>query len=374
MERLPDALDPADERPAVAEALRDWLALQHALALQPAGAIALLRRTGHPRAALRLSRSTARPPPRAIEAAVEALRRSGAVAVPFFSPLYPARLANLADPAPLLLIRGEPRALAGPGVAVVGSRAASAYGLAVAQRLSAELARAGLVVISGLARGVDAAAHRGALEAGGLTVAFQACGPDRVYPSAHRELARRIERQGAVVTEFPPGTRPLRQYFPLRNRLISGLARALVVVEARERSGSLITAAHALDQGIDVLAVPGPVTAPTSVGPNRLIRDGAFVALEAADVVEVIGPGAASPSQRVVRTDPHGVEAVGEAGGRILRALLHEPATRDELGRRLGRAPEQLALDLLELELAGRVVEDRDGRLRVVSPQPGARA
>jgi DNA processing protein len=248
-------------------------------------------------------------------------------------------------------------------VAIVGSRAATAYGLSTAHALARDLARAGVVVISGLALGIDGAAHRGALEAGGRTVAVLACGPDRVYPSRHRGLARRIEGQGAIVSEFPPGTQPLPAFFPLRNRLISGMASAVVIVEARERSGSLITAGHAANQGVDVFAVPGPITAPTSAGPNRLLREGAYFALEAADILAELGvpiPTGAAPNDFAPHT---------ASGRAILDALEREPATRDELGQRLARPPEQLALDLLELELAGWVVAGGDGRWRL--PQGG---
>jgi DNA processing protein len=297
------------------------------------------------------------PPPAAdaLEAALRTLARAGAVAVPFPSPAYPPRLATLADPPPLLLVRGEVAALAGPAVAIVGSRAASAYGIAAARSLAAGLAQAGIVVVSGLARGIDAAAHRAALEAGGRTVAVQACGPELVYPPEHRALAGRIAAQGALVSELPPGSPPLAQHFPLRNRLISGLSDALVVVEARERSGSLISARHALDQGIDVLAVPGPIDSPTSAGTNRLLRDGAAPALGPEDVLEALG-----------RAAPQGERAAAESepADPVLAALRHEPATRDELARRLALEPERLALALLEHELEGRVVEDRDGRLR----------
>jgi DNA processing protein len=344
-------LDPADPRSEVAESLRDWLIFQRELALDPVAAAELLRATGSPRKALAASRRRGRAAPSDLEAETERLRAAGARALPLLSPAYPPRLARLRDPAPLLLVRGDVDALAAPSAAIVGSRAATAYG-------------AGVVVVSGLARGIDGAAHRGALDAGGRTVAVLACGPDRVYPASHRGLARRIESQGAVVSEFPLGTRPLRAFFPLRNRLISGMASAVVIVEARERSGSLITAGHAANQGVDVFAVPGPITAPTSAGPNRLLRDGAYVALEAADVLRELGIPAPAG------TVPSGSASAGDASRRtasaraILDALEREPATRDELGRRLARAPEQLALDLLELELQGQVVEDRDGRWR----------
>jgi DNA processing protein len=223
------------------------------------------------------------------------------------------------------------------------------------------------VVVSGLALGIDGVAHGAALDAGGRTVAVQACGPEMVYPSVHRSLADRIARQGAVVSEFPPGAPPLRYHFPLRNRLISGMALALIVVEARERSGSLITAQHAAEQGVDVFAVPGPISAPTSAGTNQLLRHGAGVALDAEDILGALrlsGVWREPPLGRAA-ANPRPEEAPERR--RILDALLQEPATRDELGRRLERAPEQLACDLFELEMEGRVAEDRDGRLRVVA-------
>ena len=353
-------LDPADPCSEVAESLRDWLVFQRELALDPVAAAELLRATGSPRKALAASRRQCRSAPSDLEAAIERLRTMGARALPLLSPAYPPRLARLSDPASLLLVRGDIDALAAPSVAIVGSRAATAYGLDTAYQLARDLARAGVVVISGLALGIDGAAHRGALEAGGRTVAILACGLDRVYPASHLGLARQIECRGAIVSELPLGTHPLPAFFPLRNRLISGMASAVVIVEARERSGSLITAGHAANQGVDVFAVPGPITAPTSAGPNRLLRDGAYVALEAADVLRELGVPVLAGSE--FASDSPRRTASARA---ILDAIEREPATRDELGHRLVRAPEQLALDLLELELEGRVVEDRDGRWRL---------
>jgi DNA processing protein len=355
-------LDPADRSPAHQRLLRRWLALQLGLALAPARAVALLRESGDPDRALRAATPKACASARRLDAAVAALRRAGAVAVPFLSRAYPARLAQLADPAPLLLVRGDVTALSAPGVAIVGSRAATVYGLGVARDLGAALGAAGVVVVSGLARGIDAAAHEGALAAGGRTVAVLPCGPDRVYPRSHRGLAERIAGSGAVVTEMPVGVEPRRSFFALRNRLISGMADGLVVVEARVPSGSLLTAAHAANQGIDVFAVPGPISAPTSAGPNRLLRDGAWVLLEPGDVLDVLALGdrgrAAAP-------------APGPPPSAVLEALAGGPLTRDGLARRLELRPEQLAPELLELELSGRVAEDRDGRLRAL---PGGRA
>lgn len=294
-------------------------------------------------------------------AAAEALAhlaRHGVRAVPFGSPLYPERLAALADAPACLFVRGEIAAFAARAVAIVGSRAPTPYGVAVAERLAADLARAGVLVISGLARGIDAAAHRGALAAGGRTVAVQGCGPDRVYPAAHRALAEAIAGAGAVVSELPPGTAPLPLHFPLRNRVISALAEAIVVVEARERSGTLSTVGHALEQGRDVFAVPGPIDRPTSVGPNRLLRDGAFVLLEARDLLDRLGlaPGPAAAACAPDAT-------LGPLAEHALAVVRAGPIDRNALARRLGAPGDALALALLELELAGRVALDRDGRL-----------
>ena len=317
-------------------------------------------------------RASGAPPARAreIEESLATLRRVRAVGLPLSSRRYPPRLARHADAAPLLLVQGDPAALSAPGIAIVGSRAATQHGLALARDFAAALARAGLVVISGLARGIDAAAHAGALDAGGRTVAVQACGPDLVYPAAHHRLASRIASQGARVTEFPPGTPPRREHFPLRNRLISGLAVALLVIEARERSGTLLTTGHAAEQGLDVFALPGPVGAATCAGSNRLLRDGAHVALEPEDVLGVLRLGGLRLEP--LPDEPTGAPAAPRAsrlGAAILAALERAPARRDELARRLSRAPQELALEILELELAGRIREERDGRLRVVSPR-----
>ncbi|MCG8588661.1 MAG: DNA-processing protein DprA, partial [Proteobacteria bacterium] len=284
-------------------------------------------------------------------------------ALPLLSPAYPPRLAARPDAPVLLHAIGDGSRLVAAQVAVVGARAATAYGLERAGQLARELSAVGVVVVSGLARGIDAAAHRGALAGPAGTIAVVASGPDQVYPPEHAELARAIAGNGCVVSEFPVGAPPLRHHFPVRNRVISGLARAVVVIEARERSGSLITARHAADQGVDVLALPGPVTAPTSAGPNRLIRDGARPLLETQDVLEELGWPRAEPAAATAESATTGLTRS------ILTHLRHEALTRDELATRLAEELEvaagQVALALVELELSGRVVEDRDGRLRV---------
>ncbi|MDJ0851082.1 MAG: DNA-processing protein DprA [Myxococcota bacterium] len=373
-DRLPAWLDPADPRPEVAAALRAWLDLQQGLALRPQDAVAALAQVPEPREALRRCGRPPAPPAR-LEATVDVLRRVGALALPWLSPAYPERARHLADAAPLLLVRGDPRVLSRPCVAVVGARAATAYGRAQAERFAGALAQAGVVVVSGLAAGIDAAAHRAALDVGGATLAVQACGPDRVYPARHRELAERIVASGAVLSEFPPGMRPRPGFFPLRNRLISALSSAVLVIEARERSGSLVTAGHAANQGVEVWAVPGPLSSPASAGTNRLLAEGASVALAPERLLEWLhGSGLLHGSGVLPRTRPRAAPAaaappLAPSARAIVEALLERPCTRDELARRLERSPAELALDLLDLELGGALAEDRDGRLRVVAPE-----
>ncbi|MGH3003942.1 MAG: DNA-processing protein DprA, partial [Gaiellaceae bacterium] len=205
-------------------------------------------------------------------------------------PAFPRRLHEIHDPPPGLFVRGStPLDLDdAPAVAIVGARACSAYGSSVAHQLARDLARAGAIVVSGLARGVDAQAHRGALEAG-PTVAVLGCGIDRDYPRAHATLAAEIAATGLIVSEYPPGVEPAPWRFPARNRIVAGLACATVVVEARERSGALITADLALDEGRDVLAVPGEITSHLSRGTNHLLRLGAVPVTCSGDVLAVLG-------------------------------------------------------------------------------------
>jgi DNA processing protein len=259
----------------------------------------------------------------------------------------PPLLRAIHDPPARLYVRGDPELeiLARPAVAIVGARACSPYGAQVARMLARELAGAGVVVVSGLARGVDAEAHRGALDAGGTTVAVLGCGVDRDYPAAHTELARRIgDSGGLVVSEYEPGVEPAPWRFPARNRIIAGLCVATVVVEARERSGALITADFALEEGRDVLAVPGEITSALSAGTNALLRLGAVPVTSASDVLEVFG---LLPEQRS-RPRVEGTAAT------VLEAL---PATMDELVQRTGLAAGPIAAALAELELSSLVVE-----------------
>jgi len=258
---------------------------------------------------------------------------------------YPSLLGHTSDPPLGLFVRGELRA--GAAVAVVGSRRATAYGRQVARTLAEKLAAAGVVVVSGMARGIDAAAHEGALAAGGSTWAVWGTGPGRIYPAEHRELAGAIATHGALITEYLPGTPPRKHHFPERNRVIAGVASAVVVVEAAARSGALITARLALDEGREVLAVPGSVLSDVSVGPNTLLKLGARPMLTPADVLDVIG----------VRPEPAATDAAPSHP-----LLDHLPSgvslTADELVLRSGLTVTEVHGALLELELSG-IVERR---------------
>ncbi|MDX6479392.1 MAG: processing protein [Gaiellaceae bacterium] len=270
---------------------------------------------------------------------------------------FPPLLRAIHDPPVGLFLRGAaaPELLSRPAVAIVGARACSPYGSQVARMLGRELAAAGLVVVSGLARGVDGEAHRGALEAGGATIGVLGCGIDRDYPAAHRELARRIGESGLVVSEYAPGVEPAPWRFPARNRIIAGLCAATVVVEAREASGALITADLALEEGREVFACPGEITSALSAGSNALLRLGATPLTGALDVLESFGiEDTAAPS----------VELAGPAQTVLVR-LRDAAASPDELARATDLDAAELAVALSELELAGLAVQ-ADGVYRAV--------
>src|SRR4051812_21497737 len=258
---------------------------------------------------------------------------------------YPAALAAIIDPPFVLWTRGVLAALDRPAVAIVGSRAGSPYALAVAEQLAADLAARGVVIVSGLARGVDSAAHRGALAGGGPTIAVLGSGADVIYPPEHHALASQIIETGLVMSEFVPGTPPLPRFFPLRNRIISGLSRAVVVIEAGDKSGSLITARSALEQGRDVLAVPGNVLSGRNRGAHSLLRDGAKIVESADDILEELGmsaPGAAAGPRGVPPTDP------------VLASLPPgEACNLDEIAERSGLQASHLLPRLFQLELHG---------------------
>jgi DNA processing protein len=273
---------------------------------------------------------------------------------------FPARLRAIHDPPPGLFVRGAGPLdlLDRPAVAVVGARACSGYGTAVALELGRELARAGVLVVSGLARGVDAAAHRGALDSG-ETVAVLGCGVDRDYPRAQAALAAAIAARGLIVSEYAPGVEPAPWRFPARNRIVAGLCDATVVVEARERSGALITADLALDEGREVLSVPGEITSQLSKGTNALLRLGATPVTSVDDVLAAVGVCRRRSERRALEPRLEAVRA----------AVADAPAAADEIVRRTGLEPGAAAAALAELELLG-VVDQADGLYREVMP-PG---
>ena len=265
------------------------------------------------------------------------------------APDFPPLLRAIHDPPAGLFVRGEGgvELLRRAAAAVVGARACSPYGSQVARMLGRELGGAGLVVVSGLARGIDGEAHRGALEAGGTTLAVLGCGIDRDYPAAHRELAARVRATGLAVSEYAPGVEPAPWRFPARNRIVAGLAAATIVVEARERSGALITADLALEEGREVFAVPGEITSGLSAGTNDLLKLGATPLTSAEDVLAVFGLSRAE-------AEPADLGATAET---ILGRLRDAPASADELVRATGLEAGTVVAALTELELAGLAVQ-----------------
>jgi DNA processing protein len=259
---------------------------------------------------------------------------------------YPPLLAEISDPPKCIWTRGDRCAFARIAVAVIGARAASQEGLIAAGEIAGDLARAGVVVVSGLARGIDSAAHKGALDGGGLTIAVLGTGIDRVYPAENDGLAERIAANGLLVTEFPPGAAPEEWHFPRRNRIISGLSKAVVVVEAKEKSGSLITARLAADQGRDVMAVPGTVVGGRNRGANALLRDGAKLVESAVDILQELGI---------------------QAGGFVHRGAQREGSqviefTVDEIASQLQISAGEALARLLEWELTGEIQRIGSGR------------
>lgn len=267
-------------------------------------------------------------------------------AVALVDPAYPPLLKEIIDPPLALFHRGDLSLVRQPMVAVVGSRRASAYGMNAARELARQLAGAGVVVVSGLARGIDAAAHEAALSAGGRTIAILGTGIDIVYPRSHKRLARAIEERGLLLTEFAPGTPPVAQNFPIRNRVISGVSLGVVIVEATSRSGSLITARTAAEQGREVFAVPGSIFASGTEGTHRLIQYGAKLVHDVNDILEELPGGALATMQKATQPDPPLRE--------VLDAFTREEATHiDSAAAKLGRSVASLSEAVLQLELGG---------------------
>ncbi len=282
---------------------------------------------------------------------------------------YPRALLDLPDAPPVLWALGDVELLNRPAVAMVGARNASSLGVRMSRRLGQGLAEAGVVVVSGLARGIDAGAHAATLEAGGGTVAVMAGGVDVVYPPENDALARDIADRGCRISEHPPGLEPQARHFPLRNRIVAGLSRAVIVVEAAAKSGSLITAKAALEYGREVMAVPGHPFDARASGCNMLIRDGAALVRSASDVMEALGgPALPEPEMRLpVLPGPEApqrpLKEVALLHSMILSRLGPSPLAEDQLLRDLAVSPAQLAPELLTLELEGRIARQPGGLL-----------
>jgi DNA processing protein len=355
------------------EFLEDWLTLSLTPGLGGAGCRNLVEHFGSPAAVFRASRHDLMKAPGRINkkgceaigrqdirlAAKKELEQAGAAGIEIIcrdDDDFPDWLLNIPDPPLLLYVKGQTAVLNRPGVGIVGSRAASSYGLRMAEDLGGQLARQGLTVISGLALGIDAAAHRGALAAGGNTIAVLGCGLDVIYPTQNRKLFEAIPEHGAIVSEYPLGTKPDSFRFPARNRIISGLGLGVVVVEAAQRSGSLITADHALDQGREVFAVPGRADSVKSTGTHRLLQAGAKLVLGINDITsEIVYPGMArqpvQPSGNIIKQKAAAELSVEEK--KILDQLEVYPKSVDDVIVATDLAVEKVNELLLILELKG---------------------
>ena len=369
------------------DVVADWLALLAAPGVGPRSVARLIERFGNPGAVLDapghvLAEMGLKPdavaalaaPDRArIDAALAWAEQPGAHILTPSDPRYPALLAEIADAPTVLFVRGDPLLLAEPQIAIVGSRNPTPVGREVTRELASRLAACGLVITSGLAVGVDGAAHTGALETG-RTIAVLGTGPDRVYPAVHRELARTIAEHGALVSELAPGEGPLARHFPRRNRIISGLSLGTLVTEAALNSGSLITARQALEQGREVLAVPGSVRNPLARGCHALIRDGARLVEDADDVLAELAPllrgvlgTAGVMGATSVHAQPREAQTEPQVGldpeySRLLDAMGYDPMAPDEMVRATGLPIESLSSMLLVLELEGHVSSCDGGR------------
>lgn len=360
--------------------LREWLALLRLPATGRASRQALLEHFGGPAPLFAASAAELRhaglegealdavlaPDWAAVDADQAWLDDSGATLLTCNSPDWPPLLSEIPGAPPALFVRGDASLLRYPQLAMVGSRNPTAGGRDTARDFARYLARAGLTITSGLALGIDGVSHEGALEAGGTTVAVCGTGLDRIYPARHRELAHRIEAEGALVSEFPPGTPPRRANFPQRNRIISALSLGTLVVEAARESGSLITARFALEQGREVFAIPGSIHNPLARGCHRLLREGAKLVETGQDVIGELGSLVASLHPVEIESDNHHQEeeptATDAAYSELLESVGYEPVPVDLLVERTGLKPDVVSSMLLILELEGRVEAAPGGR------------
>jgi DNA processing protein len=379
-----------------------WLTLLQAPRLGPQGVAKLLAAFGSAQASCSAPTSALRslgltepmleviraPDQAAIDAALRWSEHAQANIVSLSDPRYPSRLSAIPSPPPLLFVRGDLELLQEPQLAIVGSRNPTPGGVQTTRAFASHLAGLGLVVTSGMALGVDAAAHVGALESG-RTIAVLGTGPDRVYPAAHRELARRISAEGALVSEFPPGIGPQPSHFPRRNRVISGLSLGTLVTEAAPRSGSLITARYAAEQGREVFAIPGSIHSPLARGCHQLIRDGAKLIDSVDQLLEELSPqlhsylaipapatelsaaaapswprqtGGVSTSSSSTATESSSAQGLDPDYQRLLDAMGADPAAADELVSRTGFSAQEVSSMLLLLELQGHVSCQAGGR------------
>lgn len=304
------------------------------------------------------ARSSTRPATRAL---LRNLAASGIQVVAFHDPGYPAPFRSLSEPPYLLYLAGRSRLLDHPSVALVGTRYPTAYGREVAARLAADLADAGICVVSGMARGIDGAAHAGALRARGDTIGVLGHGIDQLYPPEAGRLFAAVRRRGLLISEFSPGETPRAGNFPRRNRLIAALSRVVVVVEMSLRSGAQHTVNFALDQGVDVMAVPGPITSPGSAGTNQLIRDGAGVVTDASDILLSMGISASYPAAELSSTD--------RPTGSVLDAVGGSATHVDAIANAAGLPVAETLRQLLILELKGQIVAEGGNRFRRSGPK-----
>jgi DNA processing protein len=362
--------------------VRDWLALSHARGVGPRTLKRLVERFGDPSRVLSADAGALRaagldpsavaairsPRLDLVDASLEWAQSGSARILVASDPDYPRALAELPDAPAVLYVLGDAAALGDPQLAIVGTRNPTAGAVETTREMARHLAACGLTITSGLAIGIDGAAHEGALTSG-RSVAVLGTGPDRVYPAAHRDLARRIAEQGALVTEFPPGVGPKGENFPRRNRIISALSVGTLVTEAALRSGSLITARYALEQGREVFAVPGSIHNPLARGCHALIRDGAKLVETARDILEELAPALGAYTRQTGGGEPAGAGA-GDAGGllddqdyrTLLEAMGYDPVSADTLVHRTGFAANGVSSMLLLLELEGYVSSQPGGR------------
>ena len=269
----------------------------------------------------------------------------------FWDADYPSLLRNIYDPPALLYQRGQ--IIPQECFAIVGSRKASAPGMIYTKEMAASLAQHDICIVSGLARGIDSAAHHGALSIGGKTVAVLGCGIDIPYPVENRKLFAEILKSNTIISEYPPGTPPLAGHFPGRNRIISGISKGVLVVEASEKSGSLITGEFAIEQGKDLFAIPGAPNSPHSKGTNRLLKEGAQLVTETTDILQLLWPLRSSVEER--EQEEYMIETLPVSAQSVYLSLGHEPLHSDEIARKCGLTPMELSVILLDLELQGRV-------------------